>query len=248
MSSMTNRTLQYTKLMQLNGFNFEVRPDTTDEKVIPEVVGRNNYRRKGFLSPVAGETWFDLGANIGAFSVWALGLGVRHIYAYEPHPDNVTLLRRNLQHNGWQNGEVTIHAAAITYDDTKTMPLYVCKGEANKYRHTLRPVRGRQQIDVHVVSLLDELNEHVPDGVKMDVEGSEMAMLDNAKEWLGSIRKLCLEYHFDVDRKVANFHERIENLRNVGFDVWHQPVPDVENYPYFPAARMVFAHNKSLQI
>ena len=98
-------------------------------------------------------------------------------------------------------------------------------------------------MDVQAVTLADELNEHAPDGVKMDIEGSEMAMLDNAGEWLGLIKNLCMEYHFDVDRKVAHFHKRMDSLRHVGFEVWHQPVPDVEDYPYFPAARMVFARN-----
>jgi hypothetical protein len=45
---------------------FRTRPDTTDAKVIDEVVKRNVYEHKkfGFLLSDC-PTWLDLGANIG---------------------------------------------------------------------------------------------------------------------------------------------------------------------------------------
>ena len=48
----------------------------------------------------------------------ALELGARHVYCYEPDPDNFALLRANMEHNGLvREGRVSLFNEAITGDD-----------------------------------------------------------------------------------------------------------------------------------
>lgn len=66
-----------------------------------------------------GATIVDVGANIG-YSTLALSAAVGpagKIVAFEPHPDNVTLLRANLARNGVENVEV-VARAAMASDET----------------------------------------------------------------------------------------------------------------------------------
>ena len=50
-----------------------------------------------------GETWADLGANVGAFTCLAASLGAK-VYAFEPHPENFQLLEQNVKLNAAARG------------------------------------------------------------------------------------------------------------------------------------------------
>ena len=126
-------------------FKIYVRPGTTDDKVIDEVLKQNVYEKKkiGF-SIEAGERWLDLGANIGTFSLLALSRGAE-VYACEPEPDNLRILEDNLELN-FDNYMVLPYA--VTSGSSKDIKLYICNGDYNKYRHTVHHKRGRKAIKV----------------------------------------------------------------------------------------------------
>ena len=223
-------------LVEVGGLRFYVRPGTTDRKVLPEVVERLAYVRPDFLDLEADDRWLDLGANIGAFTVLAASRGAE-VRAFEPEPENFALLEANVQVNGLR---AELHDAAVTAKDAGTAPLYLCSGAYNRYRHTLRPVRGRAAIAVRTVAL-GTLLDGWPNAVKIDVEGAEIAMLSNGCAWPG-VRKLALEYDFDQDRSIPRFLARMAALRAVGFEVRHRPMPAGKvTYDYWPSGLLVHA-------
>jgi len=221
---------------ECRGLNFYVRPGTTDVKAIEEVVGRHVYFRKGFLEAEPEDRWLDLGGNIGAFAVSTAATGAA-VRTYEPEPENCGVLRQNVQLNGLQ---VEVFEGAVVENGPLKQTLWLCKSERNRYRHTLQPKRGWRGVWVQCFKLDDVLADGWATAVKLDIEGAELDMLSAGRGWDG-ITKMAMEYHFDYDRSIANFQERMAALRAVGFEVHHAKMPDRLTWDFFPAATMVHA-------
>lgn len=222
--------------------NFQIRPDTSDESIINEVLVRNVYQKKKINFLVEpNDVWLDLGANIGAFSVLALAAGGQ-VVAVEPEPENLDMLASNLELNFDGGYEILPHA--VNTED-KAVDLYLCQTQYNKSRHTLFPKKGRQAIQVDGVSLDTILNTYPEvNAIKMDIEGSEIPILEQLDFSLEpQIRKLVFEYSFDIDRSISRFMSIIKKLEGV-FSVVHytKVKPDEEFYTYYPPCVNVFCH------
>ena len=224
-----------TKAIECNGLIFNIRPDTTDEKVVPEVVKKHSYTRKDFTIG-AGEYWADLGANIGTFSCFAAQRGAR-VVAYEPEPDNYELLLRNISANNF-NALVRTNNKAVTHAGGELV-LYTCKSERNKYRHSIYPHKGWGQVRISADSFQDVLLLGV-NCVKLDIEGGEFDIFDNCKDWQ-NVDKIVFEYHFDIDKKIANFLRRMDLLSKRFTNIYYSKLPKGEEYNFFPAAKIVYS-------
>ncbi|WP_320670757.1 FkbM family methyltransferase [Patulibacter defluvii] len=117
----------------------------------------------------------DIGANIGVFSVFAL---TRHpdvrVHAFEPVPENLALLRRNLAPFG---DRVTIHETAVAAEDGE-----VSFGVEPTGRYGGIGVETAERITVRtraIAALLEDVlaREGRIDVLKMDVEGLERDLL-----------------------------------------------------------------------
>ena len=219
-----------------------MRADTTDLKAIEEVIKKRAYGstlRRGVVSPEVGETWLDAGANIGAFSVWATGIcGAKRIVAIEPESDNLFLLQTNVHQNDLAE-RITILQGAVTASQSGTGMLYLCSGEKNKYRHSLLPKKRGNQAPCRLFNFWEMLSGYLFDGIKMDIEGTELSLLDASRAW--PCRKLVFEYHFNADRSIPNFRHRMQALEADGFHVYFGSLPrGKDTYDYFPVGRIVY--------
>lgn len=132
-----------------------------------------------------GDTIIDVGANIGAVALHAarkVGPAGR-VFAIEPAPDNVRVLRANVSRN--QLPQVTvIEAAAGSRRETRT--LYV-RGEVSAvnsfYPESVYASVTAETI-VQVVPLDDICDQPVA-LVKIDVEGAELDVLAGMRRLLG---------------------------------------------------------------
>ena len=70
-----------------------MRPGTLDEYIFKEI--RPSYN---MLDIQEGDVVLDIGANIGAFSLYAEQQGATKIYSYEPDSDNFFILEKNSTH------------------------------------------------------------------------------------------------------------------------------------------------------
>jgi FkbM family methyltransferase len=142
----------------------------------------------------------DIGAGLGDFTVFAARRAPHgRLFAYEPAPDSVVLLERNLQLNAIRNVEV--HPVAVA-SQAGALTLDVSGGVAVQYRTVGANGAAAGRITVRSVALADVL-AGLPGGacdfLKMDCEGAEYDLLlglDDAA--LGRIRRVCLEYHEGV--------------------------------------------------
>lgn len=225
-----------------DGIILKIRPKTTDQKVIDEVLVKKVYQKpKLNFFQEKNELWLDLGANIGTFALHALNNGCR-VVCYEPEKENFSMLQENLQNN-FQTDWITHNVAVGTVK--KNVDLYLCKGDYNKYRHTIYHKRGRQAVKVPMVSFKTEMNKYKPTGVKIDIEGAEIDILESVtpadwNQW--NTKKLVFEYSFDIDPSIPRFIKIVERLEKYFTVVNYSKVkPNELVYNYFPAATMVYA-------
>ena len=144
-----------------------------------------------------GDVFFDVGANIGYYSVIAssqVGASGR-VFAFEPEPLNYELLNRNIRLNALNNVQ-TIPKAVTHFSGSSY--LYLC--EDNKGDHRLfdsGDKRARVAVEcVDLDSFVESMGTRV-DFVKLDTQGSEASILKGMQRTLqreaGRI-KLVLEF------------------------------------------------------
>ncbi len=184
-----------TRLELRDGTQFAVR-SLMDAWIVKETNLDRDYEVHG-TAIQDGWTVVDIGAGLGDFTVFAARRTPHgRVVAYEPAPDSVALLEKNLGLNGIKN--VDVHPFAVSGQDGE-LSLDVSGGVAVQYRTLEETNHGGGKITVRSVALADQL-AGLPGGVcdflKMDCEGAEYDMLLHLDEAsLKRIRRICLEYH-----------------------------------------------------
>ena len=191
--------------------------------------------RHGLAIP-PGAHVFDVGANIGMFSLFAhlAAEGRCHIHAFEPAPEVADILRFNLSSNG-VDAEV-FDTALGAADGRASFTLYpaatACSGlhrDPGKLAETMANVPlARDQlwrftqfesIDVPVTTLSRVMREQgvtAIDLLKVDTEGNELDVLRgiDRSQW-PRIRQVLVELHNDeADRELIAAH-----VEEHGFEV-----------------------------
>jgi FkbM family methyltransferase len=132
-----------------------------------------------------GDTVIDVGANIGYYTlIFAELVGKEgKVFAFEPDPDNFSLLKRNIEINHYQN--VVLEQKAVS-NCTGKARLYLC--DRNNGMHRIyKSQHCERSIEIQTVQI-DEYFRNKPQRVnfiKMDIEGSEF----NAVQGMLSILK-----------------------------------------------------------
>ncbi len=127
-------------------------------------------------------TFVDCGAYVGYYTALASALG-HHVIAIEPNPDNAQILLRNIIDNGWTNTRVEIVALGA---EPAIMPLSnsgiyasLVDGWAGVTKRSLL-VPQRRLDDIALTSC----NDGAHTLIKIDVEGSEFAVLSGSEKLL----------------------------------------------------------------
>jgi len=180
-----------------------------------------------------GDVVFDVGANIGfyaiLFSRWVGSAG--RVFAYEPDPDNVRLLRKNLDANRCASCVVRPMALGATCG-VSTFSRDVVTGQTG---HTgTGPTYGELQfrtgkeipIEVRLRTLDAEIDRAaaVPDVVKLDAEGAEYEILSGGMRALREHRPLIVaetsNWRYEMSQGVRPARASIELLRELDYVVF----------------------------
>jgi FkbM family methyltransferase len=140
-----------------------------------------------------GYTVIDIGANIGYYTLLFAKLVGKEgkVYAFEPEPNNLHLLKKNIEINNYQN--VIIEQKAVS-DTTKNVNLFTAKQGIGEHRINFSWF-GNNGIEVKAIKLDDYINEKI-DFIKIDIEGAEYNALLGMKKILESNDdiKILVEY------------------------------------------------------
>jgi len=140
-----------------------------------------------------GDVVFDVGANVGGYSALAAAAvgEAGHVYAFEPGPDNVCLLRNRFD----TTTNVTVVAAAVS-DRPGTTTLFMDRKDAR--RHSLAAANVGKAGNTLTVQQVC-IDDYCPtlkrlDVIKIDAQGAELSILQGAQRAIRNFRpNLILE-------------------------------------------------------
>jgi FkbM family methyltransferase len=160
----------------------------------------------------AGDVFYDLGANIGLFSLIAARIvsPAGRVVSFEPDPQNASRLRRNLEQNGFSNA--TVVESGVWSSTTDLSFAVAPESSPDRGVGTFMPggadAAASSSISIHVVSLDDfTRTAPVPTAIKCDVEGAELEVLKGARNVLAKSRPwiLCEMHSSENDREGRKF-------------------------------------------
>ena len=160
----------------------------------------------------AGQIFFDIGANVGYFSLLAAKLTAPDgfVVAFEPLPRNTNFLRQHIGLNALEQ-RIKLYEAAVSDHDGKT---FFDLGKSSAMGH----IASQGQLEVQLLSL-DSLIKSgevpMPDVMKIDVEGAEFEVLQGAKEILAEHHPLLF-----IDTHARTAHDKsIQCLLELGYEL-----------------------------
>jgi FkbM family methyltransferase len=196
------------------GINLYTRHNRSDFHMIDEIWAFRKYDYFGYkVNP--GEVVVDIGANIGTFSLYAAKVcGASRVISFEPFPDNYKILSNNVDQNLLRN--VTCINEAVAGDrGNRSLGL----DSVDPGSHSLVTGSFGRTVEVECCTLEDIFQRFSLtkiDYLKMDCEGAEYEILENAISRLQQIGRISMETHTTSNRKAEDLERLL--CRN-GFDV-----------------------------
>ena len=127
-----------------------------------------------FLQP--GDVFYDIGANVGSYSLLAAAAGVTSIHSFEPSSATSLRLRRTISLNSLGQS-VTVHQFALGAEDGEAK-LSLHQDTTN---HVLSEDDDQTPAESVQIHRFDDVFVHGQSSfIKMDVEGFESAVLSGA--------------------------------------------------------------------
>jgi FkbM family methyltransferase len=153
-------------------------------------------------SPPCDATMVDIGANIGAVSLyWAAPPSSLRVQAYEPNPSAFDTLRDNVEANGLR-GRINVFPYAVGRDDGE-LALWVDVPTALSTAYLDHsPAEGGRRISVPMVGM-EQVWRHIDQRdiwlLKIDTEGAEADILEGAPAaMLKATANVIVEYHDNI--------------------------------------------------
>lgn len=179
-----------------------------------------------------GDVFYDIGANVGFFTVIAARLvGEKgQVYAFEPVPENAAFIKANIDLNNFSN--IILDQRAVSSHTGKgELILAEYSGGATLSKADTPPdMKG--VISVDLISIDDLIAEHEiqpPSLLKIDVEGAEMPVLMGMKETIQKYKPILI-YEVD-DGNRDRFYQKQEECDSFVEDCGYEIKRLEDSYP-----------------
>ncbi len=183
--------LKQTGKLQRCGLNFMLPSGDFGVTLEAESTGEYEPTTTQLLEELLelGMTFVDVGAHVGLFALpaalWVGDSG--RIVAFEPHPDNFSMLQHNMSSNVLPCGIEAIQSAV----SDGSGPVHLHMSTFNTGDHQLFHKGGRNTIEVQCISLDDYFPVGTKvDVIKMDVQGAEAAAFRGMRRVLEENKKI----------------------------------------------------------
>lgn len=171
------------------------------------------------------ETLWDIGANVGLYSLYAALKGLK-VLAFEPSPANYHLLNSNIEMNCLYN---SISAYCLAFSQkTELGSFYMASSEPgaalNSFGNAVdwqgKPFEYAMRQGMIAFSIDDFIEQFaltIPNHVKIDVDGIEPMILQGASSLLSNDSLLSLQVELDYGNE-KHAYTVIEHLKKFGFE------------------------------
>jgi FkbM family methyltransferase len=183
-----------------------------------------------YLKP--GDVFYDIGANIGFFTVLAAHLVGKSgcVYAFEPVPENAQRIRHNLKLNHFSNGTVLKKAVSVHTGKGRLLLAQHSGGAMLSSAGTPPDFKGA--MNVNLVCIDDLVAQKIlkpPALVKIDVEGAEIDVLKGMKQTIQEYKPIII-YEVD-DANKESFEQKSKALENLISSLGYNIMPLAVAYP-----------------
>ncbi len=190
-----------------------------------------------FESFEEGAAYFDMGASSGVFAIYAALKAKANVFAFEPDAQNYCTADVNIFLNKQHNQDFNIRLFNLAVSNvTKTENMYVRRYQAGTHNkilgiaelrdtaETFTPEHTQSIICFSLDDLISIVKLPIPKYLKIDVDGSEMDVLDGGKNTLssGKVQEIFIEVY--APEKTAEGKETLQKLNSYGFS-------EKERYP-----------------
>ncbi len=171
-----------------------------------------------------GDIFWDIGANVGVYSIYAAVIKQSQVFAFEPEAANFNVLNENIRVNGVAD---LVKAYCIAISDRHGFDhLNLCKIETaasgHQINNLIRQPSSLAFVQGCVTYTLDQLSEYIPipTHIKIDVDGVEPLIVNGGlRHVLPKVKSLMIELHDNIPLHV----ELINRLNDQGL----KTVPEV---------------------
>jgi FkbM family methyltransferase len=167
-----------------------------DPAMYREVIEANQYHLT--KEKVKDRLVVDIGANIGAFSLYAAALGAKQVVSVEPISASYNTFLRNVHRMQLKN--VTTHKRIIAEKDNEFLPVSL---NSNAGANSMYNVSDNYEV-VETTTFSQLMNQIAGHDIllKLDCEGGEYDVIMNAVEKdMVRINEIMLEIHTDLHPK-----------------------------------------------
>lgn len=176
-----------------------------------------------------GDTLWDIGANVGIYSIYAGVKGVR-CYAFEPHFANYHQLCITIAVNGLQD---VVTPLCLAFSDRKSIAeLNLASldvgtsmsnfGEALDFRgQPFQPAFRQGMVGYDIDSFVEDFGVEIPDHLKVDVDGIELSIVAGAGKTLSNpkLKSVSIEL---VDTDSAQVDAVMAAMERAGLQFVHK--------------------------
>ena len=175
---------------------------------------------------VKGDVLWDIGANIGCYSIYAaLKPGVK-VLAFEPASINYYVLNRNIEINKMDD---RILAFCIAFNDCLSLDyFYLFSSESSTSHHNFgeavgykgdkfKPKLQQGMLGYPIDYFIDEFKPNFPSHIKIDVDGLEDNILDGATKTLKDNRLKSVLVEVDTAQK-RRYKHILKTFENAGME------------------------------
>lgn len=193
------------------------------------------------------DVFFDIGANVGLYSIFAAKKKNIKVFSFEPEINNVQLLYSNIYKNGLTSICTPLPLACDK--DTAMKPFYIrefskggainCIDRKSVFLDDDSNCFIQNTLCMRLDDAIREFNLPLPTKVKIDVDTNELQVLLGMKETLKSVQSVYIELFEDFEEH----REAMQILREYGFEI---TVKTIANAPkrFESAANYIFTRKK----
>jgi len=159
-----------------------------------------------------GDTVVDIGANIGMFTSYAIDMGAKQVYCFEPNERNFNCLKINTDNDkcsynncavGSKDGEL------VLYEDQNIGGHSIYNNDTNNTKTGIKTIVNSLSIN----TILDHMD--YVDFLKIDAEGAEYDIFKSiTNENLQKVDRIALEWHHFIHNFRPYCEETIQGLKH----------------------------------
>jgi len=187
------------------------------------------------------DIFFDVGANVGAYSLIAASLGKNiKVYSFEPVPGTFFELCSNIKMNSLQGSIVPVNICLSNNDMITLFTMSSLEGGAGLHKGLEDDYENKEnKLDFKYFTsiykldtLVEKFHLPIPNHIKIDVDGHELGVLQGAINTLSNQKVKSIQ--IEVDENIQSGKDIVDFILKIGFSISEKNLhPDTKNtYDY----------------